>query len=209
MPSAEPETRNAPVIWAQRQDMVFLTVNVEDCKDAKVDVNDTTFTFKGHKPHENAIYHTEITFYGAVDGAKARRISSDRSIQYVIPKKDTSVSYWPRLMKDNFKPHWLKIDFSKWRDDDESDEEVGGGDMNFEEMMRNMGGTGGMEGMDDRPDLGDIGDDSDDDDMPDLEDDQQGDEVEPKEGPSGDGEAPKAKPEGDENGVPPATAEAM
>ena len=34
--------------------------------------------------------------------------------------------YWPRLLKDTKKVHWLKVDFNKWKDEDESDEEAAG-----------------------------------------------------------------------------------
>ena len=62
--------------------------------------------------------------------------------------------YWERLLADKTKAHWLKIDFGKWKDEDDSDAEGevgagapgGGGDL--EEMMKNMGGLGGgMGGM--------------------------------------------------------------
>lgn len=53
--------------------------------------------------------------------------------------------YWPFLTSDKKKHHWLKCDFNKWHDEDESGDEGmkglgGGGD--FEEMMRQMGGLG-------------------------------------------------------------------
>merc|ERR1711997_482605 len=37
--------------------------------------------------------------------------------------------YWERLLKDKTKQHWLKVDFQKWKDEDDSDEEAGGGDL--------------------------------------------------------------------------------
>jgi hypothetical protein len=35
--------------------------------------------------------------------------------------------YWDRLLKDSAKQHWLKIDFSKWKDEDDSEGEGEGG----------------------------------------------------------------------------------
>jgi hypothetical protein len=32
------------------------------------------------------------------------------------------------LQKDKKKYHWLKVDFNKWKDEDDSDDELGGGD---------------------------------------------------------------------------------
>jgi cytosolic prostaglandin-E synthase len=87
--------------------------------------------------------------------------------------------YWKRLLKDEQKYHWLKVDFNKWKDEDDSDNEdvAGGGD--YEEMMRQMGGLGGRgmgcPNMQDMSDLDDkdgdgCGLDSDDDELPELED---------------------------------------
>ena len=50
----------------------------------------------------------------------------DRVIEFALEKKDSG-PYWKRLVKEEKKQHWLKIDFNKWRDEDESDEEAGGG----------------------------------------------------------------------------------
>lgn len=66
--------------------------------------------------------------------------------------------------------HWLKVDFNKWRDEDDSEDDVapdGGpnGGPNFEDMMRNMGDLGGggiggnrsLDGLDDEADSDDEG----------------------------------------------------
>ena len=50
----------------------------------------------------------------------------DRVIEFALEKKEVG-PYWPRLCKDKTKQHWLKIDFNKWKDEDESDDEAGGG----------------------------------------------------------------------------------
>lgn len=38
--------KQAPVLWAQREDCIYLTVEVPDVKDPKVDIQGTTFAFK-------------------------------------------------------------------------------------------------------------------------------------------------------------------
>lgn len=63
----------------------------------------------------------------------------------VLRKKQLKEEYWPRLLKDNKKLHFLKTDFDKWVDEDEQDampeDDLGG--------MPGMGGMGGMPGMGD------------------------------------------------------------
>lgn len=82
------------------------------------------------------------------------RSTNSRNIEISLPKKDAK--WWPRLLKDKAKAHWLKVDFSKWKDEDESGAEdmpagfdMGGGANNFDinQYMSQMGGAGGMGGM--------------------------------------------------------------
>lgn len=47
-------------------------------------------------------------------------------IQYVLPKKEAG-PFWPRLLKQEKKVPWVKVDFEKWKDEDESDDEWKGG----------------------------------------------------------------------------------
>lgn len=54
-----------------------------------------------------------------------------------ILKKQEKGPYWPRLLKEAKKVHWLKADWNKWKDEDEEDEEDAGG----------LGGMGDMSSM--------------------------------------------------------------
>ena len=47
-------------------------------------------------------------------------------MEFALEKVDDE-GYWDRLLADKTKQHWLKIDFSKWKDEDDSDNEEGGG----------------------------------------------------------------------------------
>ena len=63
---------------------------------------------------------------------------------FIIAKKEDG-PYWPRLLKDAKKVHWLKADWNKWKDEDEDDEEeggpagAGGGGQDFSQMFQQMG----------------------------------------------------------------------
>ena len=54
-----------------------------------------------------------------------------RYIEMKVFKKDTS--YWDRLLSESGKRHWLSVDWAKWKDEDESDEELhlGGNQQGF------------------------------------------------------------------------------
>jgi len=159
------------VEWAQRKDVIFVTVTVENSKTPQIDLADDKFHFRGRGGPDQREYECILEFYKPVDSGKARRIPSDRNIQYVIPKKEIG-PFWPRLLKTDKKMHWVKIDFNKWKDEDDlSDEEAaGGGKFDLNDMMGQMGGFGG-----EKPDLDDL-EDSDNEDLPDLEDDKEKEE---------------------------------
>nr|CDS17825.1 hsp90 co chaperone tebp [Echinococcus granulosus] len=113
-------------------------------------------------------YELKFDFYAEVDPKKAVRQIGDRVITYCVEKKESSV--WPRLLKDSSKQPWLKTDFSRWKDLDDSDSDgeggfggFGGAGGNFQDMLSMMGNK----------DLGEEEEeeeDSDDDELPDLED---------------------------------------
>lgn len=130
-----------------------------------------------------------INFFKKINPEKVASKNSGRCYEFVIPKADSASEYWPSLTTDKKKPHWLKVDFNKWKDDgSDDDSEAGGmpgggpgaggmGDMsNFQDLMGQMGGMGGgMPGMNfgegGKPNFDDLDneEDSDDEAIPDLE----------------------------------------
>ncbi|KRX39383.1 putative Xaa-Pro aminopeptidase 3 [Trichinella murrelli] len=109
----------ATVLWAQRKNYIFLTVCVEDCKDPKVDITEDKFTFRGIGGTDKTPHHCEIEFYEKVDPNSVRRIISDRQLEFVINKLNNDGAFWPRLMKNKGRHWWCKVDFNKWRDEDD------------------------------------------------------------------------------------------
>jgi len=161
------------VLWAQRDMMLFVTVSVDDMKIDDLTFDDKSMHIKGTSgsaPHQD--YECKLDFCGEIDASKYRRISSSRHVELVIPK--SAKGWWPRLLKDASKVPWIKVDFNKWKDEDD-DESMGGGapgmgggdsGFDFSNYMANMGGSGGGGGP---PNMDDF-DESDNEDMPDLED---------------------------------------
>jgi len=114
------------VMWAQRPNLIFLTVCLEDTKDPQIEVDTEKLYFKAVGGPEKKMHEVTINFHGEIDKEKSKFAVRDRVIEFALEKKEVG-PYWPRLCKDKTKQHWLKIDFNKWRDeDDESDEEGGG-----------------------------------------------------------------------------------
>jgi prostaglandin-E synthase len=151
------------VIWAQRNEKLYVTVNVEDCQDAKVNFENDKVTFSGKGGPEKLNYELTMEFYGEIDPAHSTYAILPRHIPMIIRKKESG-PYWPRLLKGTQKVHWLKTDFEKWRDEDDSDVDESK-DEAFEDMMKKMGNFNTSAATEDGPPE----EDSDDEDLPDLE----------------------------------------
>lgn len=176
-----------PVLWAQRADKLFLTIEIEDCKNPDIKLEKDKLYFKGKSDSiqhdaDHSQHELDIGFYKPINVEESKYAIRARAIEFVVIKEEPE--WWPRLLKDSTKRHWLKIDFANWKDEDDSEDEsggapgmpgMGGGQPDFSEFMQqfgNMSGGAGGDlsglGADDEAD-----DESDDDDteenVPDLE----------------------------------------
>ncbi|EYC15162.1 hypothetical protein Y032_0038g3663 [Ancylostoma ceylanicum] len=157
--------RQPPVIWAQRESFLYVTIEIDDVKIEDLTADSSKLHFKGTSHTE--VFETTMEFFDEINGEGMKRTPTNtRVIELTIPKKESK--WWPRLLKEKGKVHWLKVDFDKWKDEDDSGAEDGmpfGGDGGFDlnSYMNQMGGGGA-------PDFDGL-DDDDDGDMPDLEDD--------------------------------------
>jgi len=132
------------VYWAQTESDITLRVDIQ------LDTSSTDGESKNRRPPEVCIeseeievsavgvgaqsgpsnYHFVLEFYHPVDAEKSSYQVRDNGIQITLVKKERD--WWPRLIYQQHKLPWLKIDFDRWRDvDDETVSEEGtsgGGD---------------------------------------------------------------------------------
>lgn len=110
------------VLWAQRssttdpeRNYIFLTVSAPDVPDKsfKVDLKPTSLTFTGHSDTKKTTYHVELEFYSEIDVEKSKTNHTSRDVEFVLRKKEKKEEYWPRLLKESKKVHFLKTDFDK------------------------------------------------------------------------------------------------
>lgn len=177
------------MLWAQRSDRLLLTIDLQDCKDPKVSLDNDDkhgkLSFRGNAhshatgPDENA-YVLDLELFGPIDKEDTKISQTDRTILLVIAKQNPE--FWPRLLAQAGKtaPN-IKVDWDKWVDEDDEVEEEGdkgmggmggmppGFDLSSLQDFSKFGDMGAMGGMG-AGDL-DAGDDSDDDDdeLPELE----------------------------------------
>jgi len=158
------------VLWAQRTDRVLVSIQLDDVSDEQITVDSSKLTFSG-KSH-NKTYGVDFEFFDSIIPEESKQRKGGREYYFDLKKKDSG-PYWPRLLKEKTKHQNLKVDFNRWKDEDDSDDGAGGmyEDASLESMMSQMGtGAGGPGGSFDPGKVADS-DDSDDDDIPDLEDD--------------------------------------
>ncbi|RLN93031.1 hypothetical protein BBJ28_00015258 [Nothophytophthora sp. Chile5] len=159
----------APVKWAQRKDALYVTVDLPDVKDEKVTLSSKNLTFRGTS--NGQAYEVSLDLFKEVDVEAKESIwaKTDRNLHFHIVKKEAEAEFWPRLLADkNLEKTNVKVDWSKFVDEDDDEEQQagfdmsalnGGGGFDINQMMAAQNAAGMM----------DEGSDSDDEDMPDLD----------------------------------------
>ncbi|XP_020106350.1 uncharacterized protein OsI_027940-like [Ananas comosus] len=137
-------SRHPEVKWAQRIDKVYITVQLPDAKDVKVNLEpDGIFTFSGTAGSGNNLYELKMDLFDKVNVEASKINTGVRSIFCVLEKAEKG--WWKKLLRGDQKtPHYIKVDWDKWVDEDDDGGDVDLGGMDFS----NFGGMGG-DGMDD------------------------------------------------------------
>ncbi len=130
------------VFWAQSDTHVYLKVDVKEVSRCHVRIEEEGVEFSavgigGHGQPMN--YEFSVEFYLPVDAEASGYEVGEREVAIKLVKKESD--WWPRLLYEQKKLPWLKIDFDRWRDQDESDaDEEGnpfaGSGLSSEEMLR-------------------------------------------------------------------------
>ncbi|KAF4125844.1 CS domain [Geosmithia morbida] len=144
------------VLWAQRssdsepeKNFIYLTISASDvpADGLKLDIKPTSVSFEGTSSTLKRKYRVDLELFAEIDPDQSKINHTNKNIEMRLQKKDLKEEYWPRLLKESKKLHFLKTDFDKWVDEDEQDEAP-------EEDMSQFGGMGGMPGMGGGPGAG-------------------------------------------------------
>ncbi|KAI0515625.1 hypothetical protein KFK09_008290 [Dendrobium nobile] len=140
-------SRHPEVKWAQRSDKIYLTILLADAKNVQINLEpDGVFTFSGTTGSDNVLYEVKLELYDKVNVEASKLNTGVRSILCVIEKAEKG--WWKKLLRGDGKlPHYIKVDWDKWAEEDEDDgptpDDFGG--MDFSKF----GNMGGMDGDDD------------------------------------------------------------
>ena len=112
------------MLWAQRssdsdptKNYVYLTISVPDVppKAMKLNLTPTKLSFTGTSESKKTKYHVDLEFFGEIDVENSKTNHTARDIELILRKKELKQEYWPRLLKDKAKVHFLRTDFDKVR----------------------------------------------------------------------------------------------
>lgn len=131
--------------WAEREDKVYLTVLLPDAKDANVKLDpEGVFDFSAKAGPENQLYELKLELNDKVNvevsdlqdifgfwfrlcflllsyiifGCQESKINIGlRSIFCIVEKAEPK--WWSKLLRGGKPPHYVKVDWDKWVDEDE------------------------------------------------------------------------------------------
>ncbi|CAD2216960.1 hypothetical protein AGDE_05616 [Angomonas deanei] len=163
-----------PLKWAQRPEYVLLTVDLQDAKEVRIQLAEAGAVFVFSCEAGGKSYACRLELYRPVESEESHHVVRPRQVELKLKKKQTDdEEEWPRLTKvKNYQQSFIKVDWSRWKDADEVDEQEDlddfgmGGDSDFMQKMveqfkvpqNEVGGetaAGGNEEEDDLPPLED------------------------------------------------------
>eukprot|EP00287_Rhodomonas_sp_CCMP768_P031152 CAMPEP_0202834788 /NCGR_PEP_ID=MMETSP1389-20130828/33781_1 /ASSEMBLY_ACC=CAM_ASM_000865 /TAXON_ID=302021 /ORGANISM="Rhodomonas sp., Strain CCMP768" /LENGTH=135 /DNA_ID=CAMNT_0049510083 /DNA_START=120 /DNA_END=525 /DNA_ORIENTATION=+ len=125
---------------AQRTDSIYLTIELSDVKDEKIELTKDRFVFKGKSGDKE--YELDAKLFKPVNPDESITKVLPRNIQMYIKKETEEDDYWPRILEDKaMEKATFKIDWDKWVDPDEEPE-----DFDKSNLDGGMGMGGGMGG---------------------------------------------------------------
>lgn len=108
------------VTWAQRssatnaeKNLLYLTIAAPDVPKIDLDLKSTSLKFTGTSETKKTTYHVELEFWAEIDLENSKTHHTSRDVFFVLRKKESKEEYWPRLLKEDKKVHFLKTDFDK------------------------------------------------------------------------------------------------
>uniref|UniRef100_U5ENU0 Very-long-chain (3R)-3-hydroxyacyl-CoA dehydratase n=1 Tax=Corethrella appendiculata TaxID=1370023 RepID=U5ENU0_9DIPT len=109
------------VYWAQNESIITLKVDLKEVKSPKISLKSNEITFSGYGLGAQGLheYNFNLNFYCDIDTDGSSYKVVDSKVDFIIKKAEKN--WWPRLISQPQKPHWLKIDFDRWRSEDDLD----------------------------------------------------------------------------------------
>ncbi|XP_055383922.1 very-long-chain (3R)-3-hydroxyacyl-CoA dehydratase [Condylostylus longicornis] len=117
------------VYWAQTEDLITLKVDLKEVEHVDVTMENDILHFEANGLGARGVndYEFNLHFFSDIEPNDSTYNVHDTRVTFNIKKKVNC--WWPRLICQPLKPHWLRIDFDKWKTED---------DIDLEEPIRNI-----------------------------------------------------------------------
>ena len=103
-----------------------------DIKDEKIDLTPNQLKFSGASGEKK--YEANIEFFADVVPEDSKWTKTGFHLFFVLSKKAQDEAFWPRVTKEKVKNQYISVDWAKWVDEDEEEEDpnkgLGGFDPN-------------------------------------------------------------------------------
>jgi cytosolic prostaglandin-E synthase len=101
------------LLWAQRKDKLYLTVDLQDCEapDIKVTNEDGIGKFDFRGKAKGTQYESSVPLYAEVDPENVKIANTARNVFLMVPKKEEG-DHWPRLTKEKGKQNHIQARFT-------------------------------------------------------------------------------------------------
>ena len=103
--------------WCEREDKVYLTIELPDAREVEVTIDAETFEFSA-KDASGRAYAETLRLYKPVKKDESTYATTERQVFCALVKEDAD--WWERLLAaGEKKPANLHVDFDKWADEDD------------------------------------------------------------------------------------------
>lgn len=122
--SVNESTPHPFVYWAQNRSYILLRVDLKDVKNPDVQVNENCIkcSSTGVGAMGNLLYEFNLELNSTISPLSSQYRVTPRQIEISLKKEDDE--WWPKLTCSNVKPTWLKIDFDRWKTEEDEEEET-------------------------------------------------------------------------------------
>merc|ERR1712080_695738 len=112
---------------------LFITVELGDVKNGKVEITEEKFHFSGTKTDgkKEVKYKIDFTFKNPVNAKESIHAFKDREVEIKVRKKDVKADFWLLMYSKEDKKIYksaCKCDWDLWRDEDDDGQKPGMGD---------------------------------------------------------------------------------
>lgn len=107
--------------WAQRSsdsdpERNYLIVNIKTPdvpqSEKPLTITERNVSFKGTSS-KGVTYSVSLDLFAEIDPENSKTNHTDRGVELVLRKKELKLEFWPRLLENKQKMHFLKTDFDK------------------------------------------------------------------------------------------------